>query len=53
MLQVGGGYLRGLGGMFSMLSQQGKKKKRRQKRFVCSLSIGFHLLSSGSDENVP
>ena len=52
MLQVGGGYLRGLGGMFSMLSQQ-EKKKRRQKRFVCSLSIGFHLLSSGSDENVP
>ena len=33
MLQVGGGYLRGLGGMFSMLSQQGKKKKKTEK--VC------------------
>lgn len=43
--------------MFSMLSQQSAHKYQTQRKAAAvknnNSSIGFHLLSFGSDENMP
>lgn len=53
MLKVEGGYLISSGGekMSSMLSPQNTVLEKEEERNEAS--VGFHLLSSGSDENMP